>query len=251
MKLIFVLILIVGIMAWFLMPTKPQNATSSNKSTVQTNNKTSTTPSTGKAIWDGKLTVDENTVEELLDRPHNELSAEEVALKAQMTAAIAYKTGDKDKFEKSLECLTDKLKQIHINSVKEFGLKPDSSLNQVDLSAVAIASIEQGSSAKVMIMVNPRNDAVNRRANIVNLYKTNHGWVTDDHAGELITNKPIRINGKYYSRFMLVVRRDGIIAMAIPAIKDPKSKTGYTTASIVDITDQHITVDALLESLMK
>ncbi len=81
MKLIFALILLVGIMAWFLMPSQSQNSTSSNQSSVQTNNTTSSPTSTGKAIWDGKLTYDMHSIETLNEQPHSELSAEEAALK--------------------------------------------------------------------------------------------------------------------------------------------------------------------------
>ena len=249
MKLIFVLILIVGIMAWFLMPTKPQNSTSPNQSSVQTNSKTSTPPSTGKAIWDGKLTVDVNTADELLDRPHNELSVEEVALKWQVSVEIAAKTKN---LTKHLECLTDQARQRTVDNTKKYGINKMLD-DSVMLTYTAVKSVETGSSAKVLLVLSnplkPKKDGT-RVGYIYNLYKTKRGWVTDMSLDELATDRPIKINGKYYARFLFSVSPDGTIARAIPIEKD--SKTGKRiTSSSVDLTDQHVKVDDLMESLFK
>ena len=253
MKLIFVLILIIGIAVWYFKPSKPQDASSKKQTTVQTNNTTSAPRSTGKSIWDGKLTVDENTVDELLDRPHNELSAEEVALKCHIALDILPKTKDWTKY---LECLTDQLRQRLVNDIKKYGDKIVDKIGgdgSMMLINTAVASVERENSAKVMVVfynsLKPKNDGT-RVAYIYDLYKTKLGWVTDMAPDELATERTININGKYYARFLFTVRPDGTIAMATPIIKDPK--TGKTrSSSRIDLTDQHITVDDLMEGLMK
>ena len=122
MKLIFALILLVGIMAWFLMPSQSQNSTSSNQSSIQTNNTTSSPTSTGKAIWDGKLTYDINTVTELFDKPHSELSPEEAAIKNQYAIDISIQENDLSKYT---ECLSKNAKQrFQIFLEKEKAFRP-------------------------------------------------------------------------------------------------------------------------------
>ena len=187
MKLIFVLILIVGIMAWCLMPSKPRNGSPKKKktTTVQKYKTTRSSRSTGKAIWDGKLTYDITTVKELFDKPHSTLSPEEVAIKYEYAIDISTQEND---FTKYTECLSPDAKQRfqiwrRNNNITEAKLKhllDKAGAGLQDVSISAVASTINEKTAKVALVARKRKIAVI----IVELVNTEKGWLRTQHLCE-------------------------------------------------------------------
>lgn len=242
MKLIFALILLVGIMAWFLMPSQSQNSTSSNQSTVQTSGNNS--KPAGKAIWDGKLTYDINTVDELFDKQHSELTAEEAMIKFIFAPAVAL---NKQDWSIYTECMTDRAKQRFLKLVND-KKQLDRVINEIqtnsEIAVTVIASSEKEKTAKVIYIITlPQNrNSDNRAASYLNLIKYKHGWVSD-----IVIDDPlpsIFINGiGHISTGFMRTQADGTVTrINIKARQENKYKGG-----VLDISDKHITVYDLLK----
>ena len=246
MKLIFVLILIVGIAAWYFMPSKPQNTSSPYKTTVQTNNTPNSAKSTGKAIWDGKLTYDIYTVGELFDKPHSELSVEEAIIKWTFGPLVSYQTDD---WEKYLECLTDRAKQSCMEEYKKNkGIWDKSIEEQIahNPSCTVIASNENATKAKVIVRKTYQDQSkgflaltfVSRN----NLVKTKRGWIIDSNMFEF--KSPIFIKEIGYISNSFLILPDGTISKVTSVDKNTGGAVGKGAH---DISDKHITVYDLLK----
>lgn len=264
MKLIFALILLVGIMAWFFMPSKPQDASSQNQTSVQTNNTTSAPKSTGKAIWDGKLTYDMYSIETLIEQPHSELSAEEAALKCMFYGSfVPFAPFSLTKMQ---EVRTDGnaqkiIQQFYTNengsrlTQKEIQQKKtrlekafEETRERQNETFTVIASDVNETTATVIVAEynsvakdpNLKGWGYEREGYILKLIKYPKGWVMKGiYAEQDFTIQGI---GKCQSFGM---RSDGTIAKVLPKTH----KMGISIADYVDISDKHMTVYDLLEQL--
>ena len=246
MKLIFVLILIVGIMAWYLKPSRPQDASANNQTTVQTNNTTSSPKSTGKAIWDGKPTYDIYTVGELFDKPHSELSAEEATIKWVFGPLVSFQTND---WEKYLECLTDRAKQSCMEEYKKYKGQLDKMIEEgiaYNPSYTVIASNENATKAKVIVRKKNYGHHKGYLAlafvSLHNLVKTKRGWIIDSNQFEF--KSPIFIKEIGYISNSFLILPDGTIRMVTSV---DKKTGGIVGKGAHDISDKHITVYDLLK----